>query len=57
MSNRESDIVPSVPATSIIADKVAKMPIPQPVVVTVVEPESPLTFMKCSKRIRKDNSN
>lgn len=57
MSNRESDIVPSVPATSIIADKVAEMPIPQPVVVTVVEPESPLTFMKRPKRIRWENSN
>jgi hypothetical protein len=56
-SNRESDIVPSVPATSIIADRVAEMPLPKPEVVTIVEPESPLTFMKRPKRIRWENSN
>lgn len=56
-SSRECDIVPSVPATSIIADKVAEMPVPKAVVATTVDAESPLTFMKRPKRIRWENGN
>jgi hypothetical protein len=37
--------------------KIAEMPLPKPEVVTIVEPESPLTFMKRPKRIRWENSN
>lgn len=43
---KESDIVPSLPATSIIQDKV------KPVLTLKVDPESPGTFMRRPKRIR-----
>jgi len=63
---RESEIVPSVPATSIISDKARALPttppseppVPatspaiRPVVGVLVDPESPQTFMKRPKRIR-----
>lgn len=62
---RESGIVPSVPATSIILDKARALPTPpseppapatspaiRPVVGVLVDPESPQTFMKRPKRIR-----
>ena len=59
---RESEIVPAIPATSIIADKAlalpagpaGKPPAPaiKPVVGVLVDPESPQTFMKRPKRIR-----
>ncbi len=59
---RESEIVPSVPATSIIADKASALPTApagaptppaiKPVVGVLVDPESPQTFMKRPKRIR-----
>lgn len=56
---RESEIVPSVPATSIIADKVRSLPagvLPapaiKPVVGVLVDPESPQIFMKRPKRNR-----
>lgn len=60
VSTRESEIVPSVPATSIIASKVAEMPQPEPpaepVVNVQVDPESPQTFMLRPKRIRWESS-
>lgn len=63
---RESEIVPSVPATSIISDKARALPTTppseppapatspaiRPVVGVLVDPESPQTFMKRPKRIR-----
>ena len=59
---RESEIVPSVPATSIIADKARALPASpadepsapaiKPIVGVLVDPESPQTFMKRPKRIR-----
>ena len=60
--SRESEIVPSVPATSIIADKArtlavapaATPPAIKPVVGVLVEPESPQTLMKRPKRARWD---
>ncbi|HBQ68226.1 MAG TPA: hypothetical protein DD781_18105 [Leclercia adecarboxylata] len=56
---RESEIVPAVPATSIIADKArtlsAPAPANKPVVALQVDPESPKTLMKRPKRDRWDN--
>lgn len=65
---RESEIVPSVPATSIIADKARALPaapaapageltapVIKPVVTLQVDPESPQTQMKRPKRARWDN--
>ncbi len=56
---RESEIVPSVPATSIIADKAralsAPAPANKPIVALQVDPESPQTLMKRPKRARWDN--
>ncbi|MCV3308148.1 DUF968 domain-containing protein, partial [Leclercia adecarboxylata] len=56
---RESEIVPAVPATSIIADKARALTPPapaiKPVVALQVDPESPQTFMKRPKRARWDN--
>lgn len=57
---RESEIVPSVPATSIIADKARALPAGpaatppaiKPIVGVLVDPESPQTFMKRPKRTR-----
>jgi len=59
---RESEIVPAVPATSIIAEKTLALPAGpagtppapaiKPVVGVLVDPESPQTFMKRPKRIR-----
>ncbi len=63
---RESEIVPSVPATSIISDKARALPTTppseppapatspaiRPVVGVLVDPESPQTFLKRPKRIR-----
>lgn len=64
---RESEIVPSVPATSIIADKASALPAApagtpappaiKPVVGVLVDPESPQTFMKRPKRIRWKSAN
>lgn len=61
---RESEIVPSVPATSIIADKAralpsgpaATPPAIKPIVGVLVDPESPQTFMKRPKRTRWENA-
>ncbi|QIG28425.1 DUF968 domain-containing protein [Leclercia adecarboxylata] len=62
---RESEIVPSVPATSIIADRARALPaapageptapVIKPVVTLQVDPESPQTQMKRPKRARWDN--
>ncbi len=56
---RESEIVPAVPATSIIADKARALPAPdpaiKPVVILQVDPESPKTQIKRPKRDRWDN--
>jgi len=59
---RESEIVPAVPATSIIAEKARSLPAGpagappapaiKPIVGVLVDPESPQTFMKRPKRIR-----
>lgn len=59
---RESEIVPAIPATSIIAEKALALPAGptdtppapaiKPVVGVLVDPESPQTFMKRPKRIR-----
>lgn len=52
---RESEIVPSVPATSIIADKVKVIqpkPLPEPVVSLAVDPDSPLTHISRPKGLR-----
>lgn len=54
---RESDIVPSLPATSILAEKVKKAPLPQPpakkpVVSLKVDPVAPQTQFKIPKRSR-----
>lgn len=59
---RESEIVPAVPATSIIAEKALALPAGpagtppapaiKPIVGVLVDPESPQTFMKRPKRIR-----
>ena len=62
---RESEIVPSVPATSIISDKARALPAApatpagappaiKPIVGVVVDPESPQTLMKRPKRTRWD---
>jgi len=64
---RESEIVPSVPATSIIADKARALPAApaapagappaiKPVVGVLVDPESPQTLMKRPKRTRWENA-
>lgn len=60
---RESDIVPSVPATSILAQRVTTLPpksappesspvLPKPVVDVLVDSEAPATFFARPKRIR-----
>ncbi|MGR5890692.1 DUF968 domain-containing protein [Raoultella planticola] len=60
---RESDIVPSVPATSILAVRVAPLPPPpvasesspappKPIVGVLVDPEAPATFFARPKRTR-----
>lgn len=56
---RESEIVPAVPATSIIAEKARSLPAGpapaiKPVVGVLVDPESPPTLMKRPKRTRWD---
>ncbi|WP_039028979.1 DUF968 domain-containing protein [Leclercia adecarboxylata] len=61
---RESEIVPAVPATSIIADKARSLPSGpaatppaiKPIVGVLVDPESPQTFMKRPKRTRWENA-
>lgn len=57
---RESDIVPSLPATSILAEKVKKAPMPRPpakkpVVSLKVDPVAPQTQFKIPKRSRWEN--
>lgn len=57
---RESDIVPSLPATSILAEKVRKAALPQPprkksVVSIAVDPVAPQTLFKLPKRSRWEN--
>lgn len=53
---RESDITPGVSATSILAEKVSKVtlpdPLPKSVVGVLVDPEPPQSFMRRPKRLR-----
>lgn len=57
---RESDIVPSLPAASVLAEKVKKAALPQPpakksIVSVVVDPVAPQTLYARPKRIRWEN--
>jgi len=53
---RESDITPGLPATSILADKVAAVnvpvPVSEPLVGMMVDPTPPQSFMRRPKRLR-----
>jgi len=60
---KESDIVPSVPATWLVRDRVDPYfnrdpltPLPKPVVTLAVDPESPQTLFARPKRIRWENA-
>ncbi|WP_193127169.1 DUF968 domain-containing protein [Enterobacter hormaechei] len=53
---RESDITPGIPATSILAEKVAAVDVPdimaEPLVGVLVDPAPPQSFMRRPKRLR-----
>lgn len=56
---RESDITPSVPATSVLAQKVSAVRtpevLPEPLIGVLVDPAPPQSFMRRPKRIRWEN--